>query len=90
MKGRVEDIEERVWSSHTETKRCEIHRFLRESCTCGTPRCCCVDENRSARSKHEMHASCCTEFPMRCKSIAKAIHAVDTFNCIGKTAANMK
>ena len=27
MKGRVEDIKERVLSSRTETLRCEIHRF---------------------------------------------------------------
>ena len=27
MKGGVEDIEERVLSSRTETSRCEIHRF---------------------------------------------------------------
>ena len=90
--GGVEGIEERVLLSRTETLRCEIHRPLRGSWTCGTPRCCCVDVYRSARSKRERHASCCTEFPMRCKSIVKATCAVvtRTFTCIGKTSANME
>ena len=90
--GGVEGIEERVLLSRAETLRCAIHRPLRRSTTCGIPRCSCADVRKSARSKRERHASCCTEFPMRRKSNVKATRAVvtRTFNCTGKTAANMK
>ena len=66
--GGVEGIEERVLISRTETLRCEIHRPLRGSRTCGIPWCSSVDVYRSARSKREM----------RCKSIVKATRAVVT------------
>ena len=77
--GGVEGIEERVLLSRTETLRSKIHRPLHGSWPCGRVQKCAEQ-------------ACCTEFPMRCKSIVKATRAVvtRTFNCIGETSANMK
>ena len=78
MKVGLEDIEERVLSSRTETSRCEIHRFCASLELAGllVVAVWTCTEVRDAIMRG-MHLAV-EKFPMRCKSIVKATRAVVT------------